>query len=109
MDINGWSSQANTDYYELFGVDKEKEALGGGKPLVRSTWQPTHRLHAFYWDEACEYPLPAPNQQLLGDEEDEDTKAHTDAIDYDDECIIPLFQNLVEQLKELSVTYDRQI
>eukprot|EP00339_Tiarina_fusa_P020331 CAMPEP_0117073676 /NCGR_PEP_ID=MMETSP0472-20121206/51880_1 /TAXON_ID=693140 ORGANISM="Tiarina fusus, Strain LIS" /NCGR_SAMPLE_ID=MMETSP0472 /ASSEMBLY_ACC=CAM_ASM_000603 /LENGTH=194 /DNA_ID=CAMNT_0004798331 /DNA_START=574 /DNA_END=1155 /DNA_ORIENTATION=- len=58
MGIWSWTPQANADYYELFGVNKDAEALKHGKPAVSTTWEHTHRLSVFVWDEACEYPLP---------------------------------------------------
>lgn len=67
MNIWKWSSQANNDYLELFGVDKEKEAMKSGKASVRSTWKPTHRLEYFYWDEACEYPEPIMQNETTGE------------------------------------------
>lgn len=51
MNIGSWSAQANTDYYELFGVDKGLQN--------EYKWKSEHRLSIFRWDEACEYPLPA--------------------------------------------------
>ena len=56
MKIHAWDTQANTDYWELFDVDKEAEATG--RTHVRYTWRDSHRLSSFQWDEACEYPLP---------------------------------------------------
>lgn len=56
MQIRGWTAQANLDYAVLFDVDFEKEATG--ITPVRSSWQPSHRLYRFIWDEACEYPVP---------------------------------------------------
>lgn len=58
MEIGGWTAEANSDYNELFGVDKEREAATKGKPPVASIWKPNHRLSSFYWDEACEYAVP---------------------------------------------------
>jgi hypothetical protein len=67
MNINEWTDQANRDYYELFGVDKNKEAVRRNKSPVKIDWKRSHRLQHFSWDEACEYPLPSseasPEQQ----------------------------------------------
>jgi hypothetical protein len=37
MKIIGCNHQANADYHELFGVDKEKAAMDRSKPPVRLT------------------------------------------------------------------------
>jgi hypothetical protein len=102
MKITGWSHQANVDYHELFGVDKEKAAMDRSKPPVRLTWQSDHRLSVFYWDEACEYPLQPTNttEQQQGDQGG-GAKPHTVQVgtdDYYDEC---LHASMLEQLKEL--------
>jgi hypothetical protein len=50
--IQSWTPQANQDYLELFGVDKD--AGSGG---ATEDWTLDRRLDYFAWDEACEYPL----------------------------------------------------
>eukprot|EP00549_Striatella_unipunctata_P023122 CAMPEP_0118680904 /NCGR_PEP_ID=MMETSP0800-20121206/4635_1 /TAXON_ID=210618 ORGANISM="Striatella unipunctata, Strain CCMP2910" /NCGR_SAMPLE_ID=MMETSP0800 /ASSEMBLY_ACC=CAM_ASM_000638 /LENGTH=340 /DNA_ID=CAMNT_0006577127 /DNA_START=229 /DNA_END=1251 /DNA_ORIENTATION=- len=57
MKIDGWNDQANKDYLDLFGVDKNKEAMRRSGRSVELTWKPSHRLGSFQWDEACEYPV----------------------------------------------------
>jgi len=98
MKISGWSSQANTDYLELFGVDKEQEAMDRHKPPVRLTWEPSHRLKAFYWDEACEYPTPY--QQPDAQQEQASTTTKTFA----DECAFTALQGMMEELGGASLS-----
>lgn len=97
MNISSWSSQANDGYYELFGVDKDKEAMNRGKLPVRSTWKPTHRLHSFVWDEACEYPLPQTDPQLSVEDENNGSKNDSGNIHGYDECLLPLLKNMLEE------------
>ena len=105
MQITGWTEQANTDYYELFGVDKEKEAMDRAKPPVRSTWKADHRLETFVWDEACEYPVPSSatstaEQSVQNENDNSQEEGKTENMHDTDECIAPLLQNLLQQLKD---------
>jgi len=70
MKINGWTAQANEDYYELFNVDKNAEWM---KSHIGKAWKPSHRLVTFAWDEACEYPFP--------DNESQDQKENREGDD----------------------------
>jgi hypothetical protein len=76
MNISRWTDQANQDYQELFGVNKEEDALN---------WIPDHRLQYFSWDEACEYPLPS--NTIPGEVP---STADSTAADFDlnDQCIL---------------------
>jgi hypothetical protein len=103
MNITGWTEQANQDYYQLFGVDKEKEALRKGKSPVSTTWEPKHRLEHFGWDEACEYPVPSDfdtdgNEVTVVGNPSQEPKEKSISKKYDlkDECT---YQNLLTQLK----------
>jgi len=116
MNITGWSTQANADYHELFGVDKEKEAMKRSKPPVHLTWQPTHRLDAFYWDEACEYPLPpespdSPAQPGGKGDDNEDTNNEpfdgTIGDDKYDECVLPLVESMLQELQHLAELFPK--
>ena len=90
MNIRGWTTQANSDYDELFDVDKEKEAIKRGKPPVSTTWEPTHRLAHFYWDEACEYPLPPTTiPQVPSQSQDDSDKTIDNVKDYQFEISPP--------------------
>lgn len=102
MNISSWSPEANDDYYELFGVDKEKEALKRGKPPVHSTWKPTHRLDSFAWDEACEYPLPTSDsdpESPVDDESNNSNQYSNDSYSVD-ECLVPLIKSMLFELRE---------
>ena len=58
MKIDSWTTQANTDYLDLFNVDKDLETASGNRGRKIKKWNADHRLQSFYWDEACEYPVP---------------------------------------------------
>ena len=58
MKIDSWTTQANTDYLDLFNVDKDLEIASGNRGRKIKKWNADHRLQSFYWDEACEYPVP---------------------------------------------------
>lgn len=64
MNITSWSFQANSDYEELFGVNKQAEALMKGQSKL--DWQ-LYRdiLTEFTWDEACEYPIPTTTENNI--------------------------------------------
>ena len=107
MNIWSWTPQANADYFELFWVDKEEKALENGKPPVARTWDPTHRLSSFVWDEACEYPLPSSRLQdeLQDDHGDNDNASNSNNNNKPsyslDECEMELATNIFEEFKLL--------
>jgi len=68
------------------------------KPPVRLTWEPSHRLKAFYWDEACEYPTPY--QQPDAQQEQASTTTKTFA----DECAFAALQGMMEELGGASLS-----
>lgn len=68
MNINDWTDEANQDYFDLFNVDMDVEAVKNSPTRKRTRWNDTHRLDFFEWDEACEYPLPKGNEQVGGEE-----------------------------------------
>jgi hypothetical protein len=102
MMIGGWTEQANSDYFELFGVDKEKEAAKMGKAPVSTTWEPTHRLDSFYWDEACEYPLPP---ESADDEEEASTISTTGTKNFD-QCSSLFRKFMVQEYKMMAAMRD---
>merc|ERR1712029_351926 len=65
MKIDAWTKEANSDYLDLFNVDKNLEAARGSFGRPRKKWNTDHRLSVFSWDEACEYPLPEAGQKRV--------------------------------------------
>ena len=92
MNIWSWTKQANSDYYELFNVDKEYESLKRKRLPVSATWKPTHALTSFYWDEACVYPLPS-----LANAAEEDNATTTASAHEPDECNFVRFSNILKE------------
>lgn len=89
MNITSWTDQANTDYLELFGVDKNKERMSRHRERRRGAWNPSHRLEYFVWDEACEYPVP-PDPLLTTEDQ---AKLH--GSDVGDECTLQMYQKML--------------
>lgn len=87
MNITSWTEQANLDYLELFGVDKNKEKMSHHKERRSRFWEPSHRLEYFVWDEACEYPVPtSPDSESNKDNESRDIM---------DECTLQMYQTML--------------
>ena len=70
MKIDAWTEEANSDYLDLFNVDKNLEAARGSFGRPRKKWNTDHRLSVFSWDEACEYPLPEAGQKRVDAKEE---------------------------------------
>lgn len=105
MKIDSWTTQANTDYLDLFNVDKDLETASGNRGRKIKKWNADHRLQSFYWDEACEYPVPKSDNgnqikfkleddKLEGDAEMGD-EAENDVL-RNDKCtmLLPLFSSM---------------
>jgi hypothetical protein len=100
MYIHERSIKVNDEYYEIFGVNKEKEALCQGKQPVHSTWKPTLCLDPFAWDKACEYPIGPAAQSVEEEDDNSINKDHHDMHGFD-QCLIPLYRSMLEEkLKE---------
>lgn len=96
MKISSWTDQANTDYMELFGVDKEREAMDRNKPPIKMSWKPTHRLSYFGWDEACEYPVPSVSPNDNTNEAEEGDESHQGSDEF--ECDVVAIKSVLDEL-----------
>jgi hypothetical protein len=96
MYIRERSIKVNDEYYEIFGVNKEKEALCQGKQPVHSTWKPTLCLDPFAWDEACKYPIGPAAQSVEEEDDNSINKDHHDMHGFD-QCLIPLYRSMLEE------------
>ena len=84
--ITDWTQQANKDYLQLFGVDKSADGF---------KWKESRRLKHFYWDEACEYPVPGQEGSKEKYDDDEQDMFLKTYFLPDDECTFGAFQDSI--------------